>query len=299
MWWVCPFFTPGLLLYLADIVFINLQGIQDPNFFENDYTQQQQQYDEYQSLPPWMSPTFEEAAVLDIHDIRSQVNEFDELPFENSNRPFEPLSFEYAAIPDHLIQDPLLDEQWAATYEGDLFGHSQALGDTIYQNEVHFEENVEMSLHTASSPQLPTEAAPVEQKHQQHLSSSERPNHSHPTIRLTLVSNKVALEQARRRRLANRRWKGPKPVIEVDWLPRDADRETKDRFLVESRRNKISYKLIKTFGRFAEAESTLRGRFRTLTKKKEDRVRDPQWTPIDVSFSFRFCLSSSNDLLMS
>ncbi|KAL6909125.1 hypothetical protein GGI43DRAFT_429753 [Trichoderma evansii] len=250
----------------------------DPNFFENDYTQQQQpQYDEYQSLQPWMSPAFEEAAVLDVQDIQNQVNELGELSFENSDGPFEPLSFEYAAMPDHLIQDPLLDERWAAAYEGHLFGHSQALGDTI-RNETPFDENVVMKVQAASSPQAPTEVIPTEQEHQRHLPGDERPNHSYPQTQLIVAGNKAALERVRRKRLR----KSPKPVVKVDWLPRDADRETKDRFLVESRRNQVSYKLIKTFGRFVEAESTLRGRFRTLTKRREDRVRDPKWTPIDI-----------------
>lgn len=233
-----------------------------------------------------MSPTFEEAAVLDVQDIQGQVNELSELPFENSDGPFGPLSFEYAAMSDHLIQDPLLEDRWAATYEGDLFGHSKALEDVV-QNEDPIDENVEMKVQAASSPQPPTEVIPTEQEHQRH-------NHSHPQIQLILAGNKAALERARRKRLR----KGPKPVVKVDWLPHDADRETKDRFLVESRRNQVSYKLIKTFGRFVEAESTLRGRFRTLTKRREDRVRDPKWTPIDVSLSF-LLLTPSDDFFMN
>jgi hypothetical protein len=45
----------------------------------------------------------------------------------------------------------------------------------------------------------------------------------------------------------------------------------------------LSYKDIKRLGGFEEAESTLRGRFRTLTKSKEQRVRKPQWKDKDVS----------------
>lgn len=237
-----------------------------------------------------MSPTLEEAAVLDVQDIQGQVDELSQLPFKTSDEPFEPLPFEYAAMPDHLIQFPPLDERWSATYEGDLFGIPQTLEHTIQNDASLLGENVGMTLQVASSSQPPTGVAPIKHEDQQHLPGDERPNHAHPPIQLTLVGSKAALEQARRRRQANRRRRGPKPAVEVDWLPRDADRETKDRFLVEARRNKVSYKLIKTYGRFAEAESTLRGRFRTLTKRKEDRVRDPQWTPIDVSFSVSlFC----------
>lgn len=235
-----------------------------------------------------MSPNLEESAVLDVQDIQGQVNGLSQLPFQTGDEPFEPLPFEYAAMPDHLIQFPPLDERWSATYEGDLFGIPQTLEQTIHNDASLLGENVEMTLQVASSSQPLTGVAFIKHEHQRNLPGDERPNHLHPPIQLTLVGSKAALEQARRRRQANRCRKGPKPAVEVDWLPRDADRETKDRFLVEARRNKVSYKLIKTYGRFAEAESTLRGRFRTLTKRKEDRVRDPQWTPIDVSFSVSF-----------
>lgn len=55
-----------------------------------------------------------------------------------------------------------------------------------------------------------------------------------------------------------------------------------DRFLVECKSKGLSYKDIKILGGFREAESTLRGRYRTLTKPKEARVRKPQWHEKDV-----------------
>lgn len=57
----------------------------------------------------------------------------------------------------------------------------------------------------------------------------------------------------------------------------------RDEFLVRSKLAGMSYKEIRTKGNFTEAESTLRGRFRTLTKRKEQRVRKPQWQERDVS----------------
>ena len=45
----------------------------------------------------------------------------------------------------------------------------------------------------------------------------------------------------------------------------------------------MSYREIKEKGGFSGAESTLRGRYRTLTKRKEDRVRKPEWDEKDVS----------------
>jgi len=57
---------------------------------------------------------------------------------------------------------------------------------------------------------------------------------------------------------------------------------TRNAFLIECKRRGLSYKDIKRLGGFKEAESTLRGRFRTLTKTKEQRVRKPQWEERDV-----------------
>lgn len=52
---------------------------------------------------------------------------------------------------------------------------------------------------------------------------------------------------------------------------------TKDKLLIEAREKGLSYKDIKDMYGFTEAESTLRGRWRTLTKPKEERVRKPVW----------------------
>ena len=62
-------------------------------------------------------------------------------------------------------------------------------------------------------------------------------------------------------------------------------RDARDRFLISSKLSGMSYKEIKSRGRFKEAESTLRGRFRTLTKAPEQRLRKPVWSPHDVSSS--------------
>ncbi|OQE26515.1 hypothetical protein PENSTE_c005G10452 [Penicillium steckii] len=58
--------------------------------------------------------------------------------------------------------------------------------------------------------------------------------------------------------------------------------DSRNKFLVESRRRGLSYRAIKHLGGFKEAESTLRGRFRTLTKTKEQRVRKPKWSDTDI-----------------
>lgn len=65
-----------------------------------------------------------------------------------------------------------------------------------------------------------------------------------------------------------------------------SDRMSKDDFLVRQKQMGMTYKEIRRMGGFTEAESTLRGRYRTLTKSREARVRKPEWSEKDVS-----CLS--------
>jgi len=60
------------------------------------------------------------------------------------------------------------------------------------------------------------------------------------------------------------------------------NRTAMDDFLVKSKLAGMSYKAIREQGKFTEAESTLRGRFRTLTKQKSARVRKPEWSVNDV-----------------
>lgn len=69
-------------------------------------------------------------------------------------------------------------------------------------------------------------------------------------------------------------------------------RSERDEYLVQSKLAGMTYKEIRKQGGFTEAESTLRGRFRTLTKPKEARVRKPEFQEIDVSI-----LYSSPDLI--
>jgi hypothetical protein len=63
----------------------------------------------------------------------------------------------------------------------------------------------------------------------------------------------------------------------------DSSRAAKDEFLLKSKAKGMTYKEIRRKGNFSEAESTLRGRYRTLTKPKDLRVRKPEWSENDVS----------------
>lgn len=62
-----------------------------------------------------------------------------------------------------------------------------------------------------------------------------------------------------------------------------AVRNDRDKLLLDMRNQGFSYKDIKRIGNFKEAESTLRGRMRVLTKEKHERVRRPVWRAKDVS----------------
>ncbi|KAL7272783.1 hypothetical protein RUND412_004395 [Rhizina undulata] len=62
-----------------------------------------------------------------------------------------------------------------------------------------------------------------------------------------------------------------------------ASRDEQDKDLLKLRAQGMSYKHIKERLGIAEAESTLRGRFRTLTKPKNERLRKPTWTDEDIS----------------
>jgi hypothetical protein len=62
------------------------------------------------------------------------------------------------------------------------------------------------------------------------------------------------------------------------------ERTRMNTLLVKWKKAGMSYKEIKAKGGFIDAESTLRGRYRTLTKNKEDRVRKPEWQEHDVSY---------------
>lgn len=62
-----------------------------------------------------------------------------------------------------------------------------------------------------------------------------------------------------------------------------AQRRADDDILLEGKRNGLTYKEIRKKMTVKCAESTLRGRYRSLTKARKDRVRKPTWTANDVS----------------
>jgi hypothetical protein len=82
-------------------------------------------------------------------------------------------------------------------------------------------------------------------------------------------------------------------------VPRNADtqaqRQKNDALLIEGKKNGLTYKTIKGLMEGEEvAESTLRGRYRSLTKERKDRVRKPVWIKVDVSYSGGSCEQATN-----
>jgi hypothetical protein len=62
-----------------------------------------------------------------------------------------------------------------------------------------------------------------------------------------------------------------------------AQRKADDDILLEGKKEGLTYKEIRKKMHTKCAESTLRGRYRSLTKARKDRVRKPVWREIDVS----------------
>lgn len=69
------------------------------------------------------------------------------------------------------------------------------------------------------------------------------------------------------------------PMTADEKALRTADDET----LLQMKQDGYTYRDIRKSLRCKVAESTLRGRYRSLTKPRKERVRAPKWTDIDVS----------------
>ncbi|KAF1814993.1 hypothetical protein P152DRAFT_512310 [Eremomyces bilateralis CBS 781.70] len=84
---------------------------------------------------------------------------------------------------------------------------------------------------------------------------------------------------------ANSEWEFPgwdRSTASQDESRERGQKHKQNQFLVQSRRAGMPYSEIKKRGKFSEAESTLRGRFRILTKEKSQRVRRPAWKDVDI-----------------
>ncbi|KAI0118699.1 hypothetical protein GGR51DRAFT_570492 [Nemania sp. FL0031] len=128
---------------------------------------------------------------------------------------------------------------------------------------------------TSSSSSLPNELATSKGKHKAHAQQYS------PQLSLRGATEPARLVPKGHSVVEADNSMGMVPSGPTD-AERDAERDAKNRFLVESKLAGMTYREIRRKGGFTEAESTLRGRFRTLTKNKEQRVRKPEWQDKDI-----------------
>ncbi|KAL7960452.1 hypothetical protein V8C34DRAFT_321350 [Trichoderma compactum] len=186
---------------------------------------------------------------------------------------FEPTEFNFNTLPHGPVQQPIRGEPWAMTHDGGLFEPTR---DDSIKREASGEER---NVFSSTAPQM-TEATTSVMSMQNPV-QYEPPVPGHAPVR---PPRRLLPSNGQREPPVHRQPEGRArrlPVVQLS-SEESLERAEKDLFLIESRRQNISYKDIKRLGNFAEAESTLRGRYRTLTKDKKDRVRDPKWTEIDI-----------------
>ncbi|KAL7934971.1 hypothetical protein V8C35DRAFT_279437 [Trichoderma chlorosporum] len=184
----------------------------------------------------------------------------------------EPMEFNFNTLPHGPMQHPIVGEPWASTHDGGLF---ETKTDECFKRQASVEGCNMIS--SAASQAAETNA---------NAHNRQNPIHYEPSVNQTPVRapRRLLPSNGHRQRPVHRQ-----PEARTRRLPAlhssseaGSERAAKDLFLVQSRHQGLSYKEIKRLGKFTEAESTLRGRYRTLTKDKKDRVRDPKWTEVDI-----------------
>ncbi|KAL7792448.1 hypothetical protein V8C37DRAFT_416347 [Trichoderma ceciliae] len=270
-----PFLPP---IMADDQYFQSLSDYEEVTYFNQPYLLQQEE--QQQQLFPFIISSSEASGALELQEGQDQGNELDRFQFGNSGEAFEPLPFDFNTLPNHSFQQPLLGEAWMATHDSGVFESSQTPENPVKSEAIL---DAEQSPAPVTQPHA-VQAASIKQR-DEHVVRSEPPVHDPPPARLpaTVPPRRILPSNGLQDRPAHRQLQSRTRKPLVIQSPREAaERAAKDRFLVQSRLQGVSYKEIKQRGSFTEAESTLRGRFRTLTKKKEDRVRDPKWTDIDI-----------------
>ncbi|KAL7943531.1 hypothetical protein V8C42DRAFT_359204 [Trichoderma barbatum] len=191
----------------------------------------------------------------------------------------QPEEFNFNTLPHGSVQQPNLSEPWATTHDGGLFEQPS-------DHDIKREASDEASALFSSMMLQTTETTPSVQYVRNRVRFESPVPRRAPSARQTPVPapRRLLPSNGHRQRPVHRQ-----PNMRARRLPvlqlssqEGSERAAKDLFLVQSRLDNISYKEIKRLGKFTEAESTLRGRYRTLTKAKKDRVRDPKWTSSDI-----------------
>ncbi|QYS98582.1 hypothetical protein H0G86_005758 [Trichoderma simmonsii] len=186
---------------------------------------------------------------------------------------YEPAEFDFNTLPHGPVQQPIQNEPWAMTHAGGLFEPTPEDG---FRYEAPGEERNAFSSAVSQMNEATTNMVGMQNPVQYEPPVPNQPP-VRPPRRLLPSNGQRELPVHRQPEGRARRM----PAVQLS-SEESLERAEKDLFLIESRRQNISYKDIKRLGNFAEAESTLRGRYRTLTKDKNKRLRDPKWTEIDI-----------------
>ncbi|KAM0436662.1 hypothetical protein ACHAPT_002371 [Fusarium lateritium] len=136
-----------------------------------------------------------------------------------------------------------------------------------FSHDPHFLNNLNTSLHNIRQQAQPTQAVNFGNQQQ-----------AQPALNLTNAQQPA--------QPANNSNSNTRLSIHHIRLPAADDRDDMDRYIMECRNIGASYKEIREVGGFKEAESTLRGRYRTITKLPQERVRRPRWTVADARILF-------------
>ncbi|KAL6787968.1 hypothetical protein J3E68DRAFT_445148 [Trichoderma sp. SZMC 28012] len=304
-----------------DEFFQSLSDFEDVNFFNQPYLaqfqehQHQQEYQQDQQFVPLLPMAEEQQPVFGLQNIPDEVIE--PLLFQQAGEAFVPTTFQPAAsepmtvqpgvygpataeptiymptfvpsgveasiyepaefnfntLPHGPVQQPIQGEPWAMTHDGGLFEPTPEDG---FRYEAPGEER---NMFSSAVPQM--NEATTNMVGMQNPVQYEPPVPNQPPVR---PPRRLLPSNGQRELPVHRQPEGRArrmPLVQLS-SEESLERAEKDLFLIESRRQNISYKDIKRLGNFSEAESTLRGRYRTLTKDKKNRVRDPKWTDIDI-----------------
>lgn len=159
-------------------------------------------------------------------------------------------------VPFSMIFNEVQHQQQADTMS--FARHSHAHGGLVNNATTYHDAHTVQAVHTSDSVDLSTTSSVPDLDRAFPDSSSEEDCDSDSDHGSELEASHKAVSEADHRR-------------------------DRDRYLLKMREKGFSYREIKRRGRFTEAESTLRGRVRVMTKHKSERVRKPVWTRNDVS----------------
>ncbi|KAL6867017.1 hypothetical protein J3F83DRAFT_766070 [Trichoderma novae-zelandiae] len=292
-----PFAEFPTMSMADDAMFQSLSDFEDVTFFNQPYLlhsqeegqlqfqhQHQHQHQQHQLdfssavIPPEFSASFDAQHHHQDEAVEPPRFYYDPPSVESSD--FS--GFNFNTLPYRPAQQPITNDTWMPAHQ-DSTPFASAAPETIKTElDVHEATGIAITLTQPTEVMTTTPqtraSSMLEPTAVGSLAPPSRTSHAHPRPPRRLLPAVSSRRPVHRQPEVRAR---RSPAIQMS-PQAAAERAAKDRFLVQSRREGISYKDIKRLGNFTEAESTLRGRHRTLTKAKKDRQRDPKWTDLDI-----------------